>query len=500
MNQSIAFKHTYILAHDLGTTGNKASLFDESGRLVGAAFAGYETRYPQPNWAEQNPTDWLRAIAQSTRNLISAHSIQPEQIAAVSFSGQMMGVVPVDKAGRPLRACIIWADQRAVAQAEQMASNCGADEIYRRTGHRASPAYTAPKIMWLRDHQPQIYEQAVCFLHPKDYCTFWLTGQFVTDYSDASGTLLFDLDARTWHQPFLQALGLDVDRLPRLHPSATVMGEVTTTAAAETGLRAGTPVVIGGGDGACAGVGAGVVEPGAAYCYIGSSGWIGVSSAQPIVDAAQRIITFHHALANAYAPMGVMQAAGGARDWAWRLLADHDVDLDEAAAAVSPGADGLLFLPHLLGERSPHWNPRARGTLVGLSMAHGKAEIARAALEGVAFNLRLILDALTEHVPDITAMRLIGGGGKSSLWPQMLADCFGLPIQLLELNSEATSWGAAVIGGVAVGLYDWSIAAEQGQVVQTVEPDVENGERYAELVQIYADTYAALKPIYERLQ
>jgi xylulokinase len=494
---------TYILAHDLGTTGNKATLFDREGKLVDSAFAAYPTHYPHPNWAEQEPADWWAAVCSTTRQLLTQTGVAASAIAAVGLCGQMMGCTPVDAQGRPLRSCIIWADQRAQAQANQIAERCGAEAVYQRSGHRPSPAYTAAKMLWVRDEQPEIFQKTACFLQPKDFIVHQLTGRFATDYSDASGTLLFDLVERRWATDFLAALALPVDCLPTLYPSTAVVGEVTSTAATATGLAAGTLVVIGGGDGACAGVGAGVVEPGDAYCYIGSSAWISISTLQPVRDPAQRTFTFHHLHPERYAPMGTMQAAGGARDWAWRLLQEAELDLDAAAATISPASEGLLFLPYLLGERSPHWNPLARGAFIGLAMPHSKPQLARAVLEGVALNLRLILDALRSSIgqsePPIRAIRLIGGGGKSDLWPQMLADCFNLPIHQLTLTSEATSWGAAVAAGVAVGIYDWAQAAQGATVTQIVEPTRQGVAIYGELAAIYADAYRALEPIYTRL-
>lgn len=488
-----------ILAHDLGTTGNKASLFDAHGALVGSVFAGYPVAYPQPNWAEQAPDDFWQAVCQATQQLLAQSGVPSTAIAAVSFSGQMMGCIAVGRDGRPLRPCMIWADQRAQAQAEQLAQACHPREVYRRTGHRVSPAYSAPKILWLRDHQPEVYAAAVCFLQPKDYVVYRLTGEFATDYSDASGTLLFDLETRTWHQPFLDALGLDLDRLPPLYASDQIVGRVTAASAAATGLAVDTPVVIGGGDGACAGVGAGVIEPGDAYCSIGSSAWISISSMAPVLDPLERTFTFHHLHPERYCPMGTMQAAGGARDWAWRLLQGQTPDLDAAAAQVPPGADGILFLPYLLGERSPHWNPLARGAWLGMSMPTGAPALARAVLEGVALNLRLILDGLRSQVTGIRAMRLIGGGSKSLLWRQILADCLQLPIHTPALQSEATVWGAAVAGGVAVGLYDWQMAAAQAYITATTLPNPDHTAVYDELTSIFADAYSALAPIDARL-
>ena len=489
----------YILAHDLGTTGNKATLFDGEGRLVGSAFAGYATHYPAPNWAEQEPEEWWRAVSQSSQQLLSATGVSATEIAAIGFSGQMMGCVPVDAAGQALRSCIIWADQRAQRQAAYMAERCGAAAIYRRNGHRASPAYTAPKMLWLRDEQPAIFAATRCFLQPKDYVIHRLTGALVTDYSDASGTLLFDLVTRRWIDEFLTALDLDPALLPALHPSTAVVGVVSRAAAAATGLAAGTPVVVGGGDGSCAGVGAGVIEPGDAYLNIGSSAWISIASSAPAPDPLERTVTFHHVHPERYCPMGTMQAAGGAREWAWQVLHDGDLALDALAATAPPGANGLLFLPHLMGERSPYWNPLARGAYVGLAMPHGKAELARAALEGVACNLRLILDCLAEATPGIRQMRFVGGGSRGGLLRQILADVFGMPIHVLALQGDATSWGAAVAAGVGVGLYDWSIAAARSQVAAVVEPAPANSAIYAELLALFQASYTALNPVFTRL-
>jgi xylulokinase len=354
-------------------------------------------------------------------------------------------------------------------------------------------------MLWVRNHQPEIYQRAAKFLVPKDYIVHRLTGVFATDYSDASGTLLFDLTERRWHQPFLDALDLSIDQLPAPFPSPAVVGAVTPAAAAATGLAVGTPVVIGGGDGSCASVGAGAIEPGTAYCVVGTSAWISVSTLAPVPDPLQRTMTFHHVHPERYALMGVMQLAGGAREWAWKVLSDGQLDLDAAAANVPTGAGGLLFLPYLMGERSPYWNPLARGAFVGLSMPHQKPELARSVLEGVALGLRNILDCLREQVPGIDAIRLIGGGGKSTLWRQIFADSFGLPIHMLELKGEATSWGAAVAAGVGVGIYDWDIAASRATVVEVVEPNPAQTAHYDELLAIYRDSYAALTPIFARL-
>ena len=499
-------QNQYILAHDLGTTGNKATLFDAAnGKAVGSAFGAYETAYPRPNWAEQDPGDWWHAVRGSTHELLAASGIAQGDIAVLSFSGMMMGALPVDAAGVPLRSSIIWADQRATYEAKFLADCCDAEEVYRRTGHRAGASYTAAKMLWIQRQQPELYASTHQFLQAKDYAAYKLTGVFATDYSDASGTNLYDLERRDWAVDMIEALGLDPGKLPPVHPSTAVIGHVTPEAAAATGLLAGTPVVIGGGDGGCATVGAGSVSPGDAYNYIGSSSWIAVTAKQPLYDPRMRTFTFAHLDPELYFPTGTMQSAGGSYDWLERLLRGEGEEklydeLGAAAAGVGPGAKGLLFLPYLIGERSPHWNPLARGVFVGLSMAHGRAEMARAVLEGVAFNLKIILDAFLEQGAAIEAMRLIGGGARSPLWRQILADIYELPILRPALLAEATSLGAAIAGGVGVGLYpDFSVAHQFVQVEEAEQPDKAHQERYTALYELFQQSYVALEPIFEQL-
>lgn len=494
-----------ILAHDLGTTGNKATLYDTTtNTTIASAFEPYDTIYPQANWAEQNPDDWQRALIVCTRRLLDSSGRPASQIAAVSFSGHMQGVLPVDRSGNPLRPAIIWADLRATEQAAQIARRFGKHETYIRTGCQVSASYTAAKLMWIRDHQPELYRRTFKVVQAKDYAAYLLTGVWATDYSDASGSQLFDLSARRWATDLMTALELNPDLFPDAHPSTTVIGRVTAQAAAQTGLVEGTPVVIGGGDGACATVGAGAVQPGDAYNYIGSSAWIAVATERPLIDAQERTFTFCHLDPALYFSVGTTQAAGGSYGWLERLLrtgpeADYRT-LDAQAAQTPPGADGLIFLPHLLGERSPYWNPLARGAFVGLTMPHGRGALARAVLEGVAFNMRLTLDALRENGVEITAMRLIGGGANSALWRQILADVYELPIWLPAQTVEATALGAALAGAVGVGIYPSLRAVREIIPAQQAErPNPADQARYRTLYALYQDTYRALEPIFARL-
>jgi len=502
-----------LLAHDLGTTGNKATLYDPEGKLLAGSFSGYGTHYGPPGQVEQDPADWWRAVCESTRELIAASGVGPGEIACVSFSGQMMGCLPVGADGRPLRRSIIWADQRAVPQAERLVERVGRERGYAITGHRLSPSYSAAKAMWLAEHEPEVVRRARCFLQAKDYAVFRLTGTVATDYSDASGTNLFDLQRREWSAELFEAAGLDPAQWPALHPAATVVGEVTPEAAEETLLRSGTPVAIGGGDGSCAAVGAGVVREGAAYSYIGSSSWVALASREPLADPKLRTVTFHHLPADLLMPTGTMQAAGGSYQWLAEVVCDLLCDrvseegyldtyeyLDDLADGPPMAGAPVLFLPYLLGERSPHWNPDARGVFIGMTPETGLGSLARAVLDGVALNLGLILDIFRELGAQVEAVRLIGGGAKSRLWRQIMADVHGVPVRQAEHLEEATSLGAAICGGVAVGLYrDYTVAEDLVKIVAEQRPDAAATAYYQRLKPIFAEAYEALKPTFEAL-
>ncbi|MUW14903.1 xylulokinase [Halorubrum sp. CBA1125] len=501
-----------ILAHDLGTTGNKATVYDEDGNLLSSDFAEYETFYLRDNWAEQDATQWWSAVRQSTQSLLDDLDGSAEDIDVVSFSGQMMGCLPVDEGGDPLRRAIIWADQRAVDQVATLEERVGRDTVYEVTGHPAKANYTAAKVLWIRDHEPSVFDDTYKFLQAKDFVIQRLTGEFVTDYSDASGTNLYDLDARDWSDEILTGIELSREKLPPLHASTDVVGEVSPDAAERTGLEAGTPVVAGGGDGSCATVGAGVVRSGEAYTYLGTSAWVATASEEPIDDPDRRTFTWAHLDESKYVPMGTMQSAGGSFQWAIETIGG---DLERAAdvagvdkhdlanlkiADSDPGADRLLFLPYLLGERSPHWNPDARGVFVGLSKQHSQAELLRAVVEGVCFNLRIIWEALQEQGIASDELRAIGGGAKSDEWHQILADVLDTPVVLSDHPQEATSLGAAVAGGIGVGIFSgFDCVDELVSPERRREPTGNDREHYDELFEIFKESYDRLTPIFDRL-
>ena len=502
----------YILAHDLGTTGNKATIYDREGNLLASSYDEYPTNYFGHNCVEQDPLDWWRAVCSSTKAVLASAGVGPSSIACVSFSGHMMGCLPVDKNANPLRPSIIWADSRSVSQAEHLVEQVGMSEGYRITGHCLLPMYSAAKIMWVRDNEPEIFRKTHKILHVKDFIAAKLTGRFATDLSDASGMNLYDLSRRDWSEPLINASGIPVDILPVPRPSTHVVGEVTSNAAEETGLKAGTPVVIGGGDGPCAAVGSGVVSEGSAYNYFGSAAWIGIASKEPAYDPEMRTFTFFHLDPELFMPVGASNNGGYSyqcfRDAVWsaegRIAESLEMnlfDLMELKATTAPvGSDKLLYLPYIRGERCPYNNANARGVFLGLTPNHRKEQLTRAVLEGVVLNQRIILDALEGQGAHVDEMCVIGGGAQSRLWRQIMADVYGKRVLKPRLLQEATSLGAAIAGGVGVGLFkDFRAAEGMVQIVDSHEPDPEAHERYERLYTVFQSAYRALVPVFEDL-
>ena len=350
----------YLMAHDLGTSGNKATLYDCDGVLIGSCVESYVVSYPKDTWAEVNPIDLWRAVCNSTKQLLEKTGIKAEDIAAVSFSGQMMGCLVVDQDGVPLRPMMIWADTRSVKQEQFMKDAIGEKRGYQITGHRLSASYSAAKLLWIKENEPQIYDRAYRMLQAKDYIIYRLTGQFVTDLSDASGTNLLDIEKQTWSTELIQAFQIRAELLPELHSSSDIAGTVTKQAAKETGLIEGMPVVIGGGDGSCACVGAGVVRKGKIYNVLGSSSWISMASDHPFYDDQMRTFNWIHLDPKLYTPCGTMQTAGMSYGWyrdafcqlerktAHEEQEDFYMLLEQGISSSPPGANGLLYLPYLL--------------------------------------------------------------------------------------------------------------------------------------------------------
>jgi len=503
---------SYILSHDLGTTGDKAVLFSSAGKLVANQFSSYPTYYPQLGWAEQDPNHYWQAFCNSTKTLLEKTKIKKIDIACVSFSGQMMAALPVDRKGKALRNSIIWADLRSTKQVEKFSQRIGADRIYNLTGHRLSASYSAAKIMWLLDNEPDIYKNTFKFIHAKDYLAAQLTGRLVTDYSDASGMNLLDINKLEWSEEILAATAIDKDKLPDIVESIEVIGKVSAGAARQSGLLEGTPVVIGGGDGACATCGSGVVHEGEAYIYLGTSTWMATASTRPLIDPQQRTFTFCHFTRGLYFPTGTMQSGGGSFQWLKNTLCNSEraaaeqagIDvydlLNLKAKEVPCGSEGVIFLPYLMGERSPLWNPDARACFVGLSMVHDKRHMIRAVLEGVAYNMKLIEEAFLEQGVNISTIRMIGGGAKSRLWRNIFSDITERKVARLNFIEEATSIGAAIAGGVGVGIF--SSLKETDKLVKVEEeihPNKDNFPIYRRYYNIFKTTYEKLFDVFSMM-
>lgn len=500
---------TYLLAHDLGTSGNKATLYTAEGRLVKSVTCPYRLKVSKGNHAEQDPADWWRAVCESTKAL--SETAGGGQIAAVSFSGQMMGCVCVDKKGEALRPAMIWADMRSTEQMRKIGEQIDDEAYYRITGNRLSSSYSGTKFMWIKDYEPQIYRDTYKMLNAKDYIILRLTGRFVTEPSDASSTCLLDLSTMTWSQDLLRICGLDAGKLPDILGSAEVAGTVTKEAAALCGLPEGTPVVCGGGDGVCAAVGSGAVREGIANCCLGTSSWISFASKTPVFDPQRRTFNFAHAVPGYVMPCGTMQCGGGALGWAVDTVFGGDRvgqggkaalynAVCEAVRASPAGAKGLLFLPYLLGERSPRWNEKAKGSFVGLTLEHTAGDMLRAVMEGVAMNLSLILDVYRAQKANIGKLILIGGGARNVVWRQILADVLGTEIETPDTLEEATSMGAAIIAGVGVGIFpDLGVTDRFLKPENRYLPNGKTKELYARMKKAFDNCYFSLEKTFDIL-
>jgi xylulokinase len=504
-----------LLGIDLGTTGVKAALFSaEDGHVLASAFIEYPLMHPQPGWAEQDPADWWNATITAIRTCLVGgvrHNIQPQDVKGIGLSGQMHGVVLLDKDYQVLRPCIIWADQRSEAQCRWMTEQVGATRLIELVSNPALTGFSAPKLLWIRDNEPAVFNRAAVMLLPKDYIRYRLTGIIAMEISDAAGTCLLDVKQGEWSREVLNALDLDPSLLPPVVAADAACGMITDEVAALTDLVAGTPVAGGGADNACGAVGNGVVQPGLALVSIGTSGVVLAYADAPRVDMSgpiPRVHTFNHAVPHAWYLMGVTQGAGLSMRWLrdniglperalerWTGLDAYEILAKEAETAL-PGSDGLLFLPYLQGERTPHLDAYARGGWIGLTASHDRRHLIRAVLEGVAFSLKDCFAIIQEQGLPIDQVRTTGGGAKSLLWRQIIADILG--VELVTTNAtEGPAFGAALLAGVASGVYASVQQACEAtvHVVERTEPRAETERVYAQAYETYKALYPALRPI-----
>ncbi|HEX3053547.1 MAG TPA: xylulokinase [Aggregatilineaceae bacterium] len=490
----------YLLGLDVSTTGAKALLIDETGAVVASHTTSHPSSQPYPLWSEQNPSDWWSGIVNSIRTVLNQTGASAS-IRAIGLTGQMHGLVCLDKSGQVLRPSILWNDQRTQAECDTITETIGAQRLIQLTGNRALTGFTAPKILWVRRHEPEIYQQIAHILLPKDYLRFKLSGEYAVDMADASGMVLLDVANRRWSAAVLQELDIPEEWLPRLYEGPEVTGVVSQQAAAETGLKAGTPIVGGGGDQAAQATGVGAVEPGVVALTVGTSGVVFAPLASYAYEPDGRLHAFCHSVPGRWHFMGVMLSAAGSLQWYRDTLApgaDFGTLTDEASS-IQPGSEGLIFLPYLTGERTPHPDPLARGAFIGLTARHTRPHLTRAVMEGVAFGLRDSFELIKASPAGIiNEVRISGGGAKSPVWRQIFADVLGVPLIVTEAI-EGAAYGAALLAGVGGGVWSNAVEAAQATVKlgERINPSAQ-ADVYQATYALYRDLYPILKPVFER--
>jgi xylulokinase len=487
-----------LLGLDVSTTATKAVLVDGSGTVVGVGSSAYGLETPRPLWAEQDPNLWTEAAPRSIERALEAAATDASAVEAVGLTGQMHGLVLVDEDGEPLRPAILWNDQRAAAECDEMRERLGLEHLVAITGNDAFPGFTAPKLLWVRNHEPEKYARIHRVLLPKDYLRYFLTGEYATDRAGAGGTLLLDLVSRDWSEELLDAFDLPAEWLPPTHEGTEVTGTVSSEAAELTGLRAGIPVVAGGGDQAAQAVGVGAVRNGVVALTLGTSGVVFASSERPLIESRGRLHAFPHAVPGRWHVMGVMLSAAGSLAWYRDTFAPEIAydDLMEGAAPIEPGCEGLTFLPYLSGERTPHADPYARAAFVGMTLKHGRDHMTRAVLEGVAFGLRDNLALMGEvGLNAATEVRVSGGGAQSRLWRQILADVLGVDLVTTQ-TIEGAAYGAALLAGVGIGVWPSVDAACKAcvRLGERTRPRREAVAGYGAAYERFGALYRALKP------
>ena len=487
-----------IIAHDLGTTGNKASLHSDDGKMLQHCTVPYPAHFASGGVAEQNPMDWWEAVGQATKKLTQMANVSANEITGIGISGQMMGAIFLDENYNPTRDAIIWADFRAQKQSDYLIEKVGLEKAYKRLGHRLNPTYSIAKVMWVRDNQPEVWSKTRHICIAKDFINHKLTNRFVTEPSDASSTNCFDQLNLVWDEEILKVADIPVSYFPEIVKSTSVIGGLTSAAADHLGLNVGIPVVAGGGDGPMAALGAGIISStDGAYACMGSSSWVAVSTAKPLHDAKMRSMTWNHIVPNQFSPTATMQAGGASLQWIVEdLMPASEKDrfniLLGEAEKVSAADDGLYFLPHILGERSPYWNPSAAGAFIGLGRHHDRSYLVRAVLEGVAFNLLTCIQAFTDNGVPIDQVDVIGGGAESALWLQIFSDIWGVKVRSRSIVEDANSLGAAVTTLVALGKGEFSMVKQLSTITAEFNPSSDS-KKYVRQHEIFLDGYNKLE-------
>lgn len=503
---------SYLLGIDIGTSGTKTVVFDYLGNTIASALAEYPLYQPENGWAEQKPEDWWNAVVATIKEVLIKGGIKPDDVKGVGLSGQMHGLVMLDKNGKVLRPSIIWCDQRTGKECEQITELIGKERLIEITANPALTGFTASKIMWVKNHEPYIFEKTDKILLPKDYIRYMLTGEFATEVSDASGMQLLDITKRDWSDEVLQKLGVRRDQLGKVYESQEISGTVNSKASELTGLKIGTNVAGGAGDQAAGAVGNGIVKNGIVSSTIGTSGVVFAYTDKVTIDKQGRVHTFCHAVPNTWHVMGVTQGAGLSLKWFRDNFCDIEKEMakvkeidpyelmNQLAEAVAPGCDGALYLPYLMGERTPHLDPDARGVFFGLSARHTKSDMLRAVMEGVGYSLKDCMDIINGMGIPVNEVRASGGGGRSTVWRQIQADMFNQEVITIN-SSEGPALGVAILAGVGSGVYS-SVSEACEQIIKPTTkqaPIVGNTAIYSKYHQIYKDVYSSLKDQFKQL-
>lgn len=496
----------YFIGIDIGTSGTKTILIDSKGKILASATFEYPLYQPQIGWAEQNPEDWWDASVKGIKAVLEKSKVDPKEVKAVGLTGQMHGLVMLDKSYNVIRPSIIWCDQRTAKECDEITEKVGKERLIEITANPALTGFTASKILWVRNNEPQNYEKVYKILLPKDYIRFKLTGEFATDVSDASGMQLLDIKNRCWSDEVLEKLEIDKELLGKVYESPEVTGKVSRQASELTGLCEGTLVVAGGGDQAAGAVGNGIVKTGVISSTIGSSGVVFAHLDEFKIDPQGRVHTFCHAVPGKWHVMGVTQGAGLSLKWfrdnfahiekaAFEFIdKDPYILMDKEAELANPGSDGLVFLPYLMGERTPILDPYAKGIFFGITAKHTRREFIRAVMEGVVFSLKNCLDILHEMGIEVKEVRVSGGGAKSKLWRQMQADIFEMDVWTLN-SKEGPAFGAAILAAVGAGEYQ-KVEEACDAMIQKVDSCRPNEK----LFEIYRKTYKLYNSIYPRVK
>ena len=508
---------TYLIGIDIGTSGTKALACDTGGQVLATVTAEHDVSSPQPGWSEQDPRQWWDATIEAVGELIERAHLDANDCKGIGLSGQMHGSVFLGDDGpetaEPLRPALLWNDQRTAAECEQIERTAGGrEELIEMVGNPALTGFTAPKILWLRDHEPQVYEKVRHVLLPKDYIRYRMTGEYATEVGDASGTLLLNVSERAWHKGLIEKLGLDMDWLPDCHESHVVSGELSEWAAQRLGLRAGVPVVGGSGDQPAGAVGNGIARAGVVSATLGTSGVVFAHADEPTYDPQGRVHTMCHAVEGKWCVFGCMLSAGGSLQWFRNHMARWETDqakrdgmdpyelMTDEADHAAPGCGGLLFMPYLTGERCPHPDPDARGGWIGLTARHTRADMIRSVMEGVTFGMNDALRIIREMDVDVSSVRLSGGGARSDLWRQMQADIYGADTAITNAG-EGPAYGAAILAGVGTGI--WSSVPEACEAIireaERRHPDPETAEHYRRVYSEYKKLYPMLRSTFARL-